>query len=206
MKRVLTVLLISVIVFNSCTTDSGKINIDSSENTPSNNNVPIVSDAYSFWLEFISSAGYANYTQGQDASVLEYVIYDLNSDNTPELLIQSTDDTPFYYTWVFTTDGSNAILSIDTYGYGSYRYSAKHNTVNISSEFRPFEGNAVNLFYNFNGTKLEYAFTVGQDEGNYYFSDDNGSKSITADELSSYVNDLVNFNWEPITNLKIQSK
>jgi hypothetical protein len=48
---------------------------------------------------------------------------------------------------------------------------------------------------------LEYIFQIGQDEGQSYYSDSTGVKSISDEERSAYYTDVINFEWKQIQSL-----
>jgi len=150
------------------------------------------------WDNFIASEGYLTHTKDWDATSLEYVITDLNSDGISDLIIQSESDAPFYNTWIFFLDGKEIVLVNETYGYGSFRYSPSQNAIIGSPEWKPFLGTGYSPFYKLNGTQLEYVFEIGQDEGQSFYSDDSGRRDISDNERISYYADVVNFQWNRI--------
>lgn len=152
-------------------------------------------EATVIWENFLLAENYSTYTEGWDITSLEYVIVDLNKDTIPELLIQSSVDAPFYNTWLFVLNGMDIMLSNETYGYGSFRYSPSNNALIGSPEFRPVAGTGYFPFYSLCGTQLEYIFLIGQDEGRSYYSDSMGTKSISDEERSAYYADAIYFEW-----------
>ena len=146
--------------------------------------------------EFLVSGEYKKYmSEFIDDSNLEYVIFDINSDDIPELIIDSRDGTSFYTTWIFVFDGDSIILADEQYGYGTYSYSPSQNAVIGSPEFRPFAGTSYAPFYRLVGTKFEFVFQIGQDEGAWYYSDGTNRRLINDEERDSYFNDKVWFDW-----------
>lgn len=158
---------------------------------------------YAFiWEEFLLSASYTDYTVGWDDSSLEYAITDINADSVPELLIQSSTDAPFYNTWLFVLENEGIVLVYERYGYGSYRYSPGYNAILVSPETKPFSGTESTSFYILQGTELTYAFQVGQDNGQSFYSDANGTINISDEEREAYFADAVWLDWERIQSLE----
>jgi hypothetical protein len=172
---------------------------DHADNSTENSNSP--DDATAIWEDFLIAGDYSTFTAGWSETSLEYTIADLNADAIPELLIQSSVDAPFYSTWLFVLDNTDIVLSSETYGYGSFRYSPSNNAVIGSPEWRPFSGTGYSPFYSLCGTQMEYIFQIGQDEGQSYYSDSTGVKSISDEERSAYYTDVINFEWKQIQSL-----
>lgn len=155
------------------------------------------------WGEFLADGEYEAYTdaytQKHDDKDLAYAVMDLNADGAEELLIQ-TANTAFPNTWVFVWDGTAVQLAMEKYGYSSFGYSIDRNLVKVSSDFKPFNGTGYAPFYRLSGTKMEYVFQVGEDEGQYYYSDEAGRKDITAEEQAEYMKNVIPITWTPIVS------
>ncbi len=152
---------------------------------------------------FLSTKEYLSYIRNVESSKLEYVIYDINSDEVPELLIQSTNEAPFYTTWTFAIDKEDVVLGGERYGYGQYRYSEKYNMLLVSPETKPFSGTGTTPFYSLEQNNLIYKFQVGEDLGESFYSDNNGKKVITAEEKSAYFENVINFTWLKINDFTL---
>lgn len=147
---------------------------------------------------FLNSGQYKfNIDQGDDLS-LEYVLYDINNDENMELLIESTSDAPFYYTWLFTLKGDEVVLVYEGYGYGQFRYSPIYNLVLTSSETKPFSGFGAIPFYQLEGNNFNHKFTLMQNMGKYYYCDISGEKMISSEERNKYFIDVIQFKWNKI--------
>ena len=155
-------------------------------------------EATLLWNDFLSTKQYLEYTSESDGSSLEYTITDLNADQIPELLIQSSTDESFYNTWTFLLQDQNIVLIDETYGYGSYRYSQKYNAVLQSPKFKPFNGTGYTSFFQIQDGQWKYIFEVGQDDGKNYYIDEEGEKEITDEERNSFFNEVVFFDWRMI--------
>lgn len=160
------------------------------------------------WKEFINSGQYKSYITEGNVLSAEYVIYDINKDENTELLIETTSEAPFYYTWLFTLEGNEVILVYENYGYGQFRYSPTYNAVLVSPETRPFSGTGVTPFYQLEGSNFNHKFTIMQDMGENYYSDITGEKSISDEERNKYFADVVQFEWSkiPLSQDTVSSK
>ena len=158
--------------------------------------------ANKLWEDFLISGEYkkylSDYIQSDD---LEYVIYDINSDSIPEMLIQLTSDMPFYNTWVFALQGDSIQLVNEQYGYGQYCYSPSQNLIIGSPEFKPFAGTGYMPFYRLNGMHFEFAFEILQDGGICYYSTGDNKTQISEQEYSSYLTDKVWFEWASVKSI-----
>ena len=152
---------------------------------------------------FIASKAYRTYVTSDQVVLdeLQYVIYDLNADGTPELLIQCTMDSPFFFTWLFAVKNQAVVLINEDYGYGQYRYSPSQNAVIGSPEFKPFGGMGYSPFYRLSGTNFEHAFDIVIDQGSYYYNSDNTKKELTEQERAAYFDDAVWFDWSDMDSL-----
>ena len=211
----LALLLSITVLLSGC--DSGTGAVTSTAATSQPNQVEEVESTLSaadrsreIWEEFLTSGNYktylteyaADYTQ---PSVLQYVIYDINADNVPELLIESTYEefNSFYTTWVFTLQG-DTIHCVDAhYGYGHYGYSPSQNAVIVSPEWKPFGETADWPFYRLNETSFDFAFSLTASEGAfYYYSAEGEEKTISKTEYRSYFADETTFEWNRIGSLQ----
>lgn len=150
------------------------------------------------WNNFLTSKKYLYYIDNEYSSNLEYAITDLNADNKPELLIQSTIERPFYYTWTFTLKDSTIICVDETYGYGMFGYSSKLNAILVSPDFKPTWMTGNYPFYRLNNDKFEFIFSVGHDMGTNYYYDDYGNRTIPETEKEAYFSDQIFFEWNKI--------
>lgn len=144
---------------------------------------------------FLEDQAYAQYTTGFDKTSLEYTITDLNADGISELLLQSTVERPFFTTWLFVMDGDKIELVDQRYGYGMFRYSPSMNAIEVSPVTKPMKGVGAAPFSRLEGTKLIPLFTLIDDMGVKFYSDDSGKKEITAEEMSNYFSDIIHFEW-----------
>ena len=149
--------------------------------------------------EFLNSGQYKSYITGGNVLSAEYVMYDINKDENLELLIETTSEAPFYYTWLFTLEGNEVILVYESYGYGQFRYSPTYNAVLVSPETKPFSGTGVAPFYQLEGSNFNHKFTIMQDMGENYYCDITGEKSISDEERNKYFADVVQFEWSKIS-------
>jgi hypothetical protein len=172
--------------------------LDAEEITDSDNNVE--TEAFDVWMDYLKSGDYKEDTSdGWNPLTHEYTITDINDDNIPELLIETTTDAPFYNTWCFAIFDGEIRCVFETYGYGCFRYSPTYNAIIGSPETAPFLGNGYLPFYELVGTDFVCIFEIGKDEGNNYFSDSSGKITITDEEYSSYYADAIEFSWEPVS-------
>ena len=155
-------------------------------------------EAVLLWNDFLSTKQYLEYTSEYEESSLEYTITDLNADQIPELLIQSSEADSFYNTWTFLLQGQKIVLIDETYGFGSYRYSTKYNAVLQSPEFKPFNGTGYTSFFQIQNGEWKYIFEVGQDDGKNYYIDDGGEREITDEERDSFFTEVIFFDWRMI--------
>lgn len=156
-------------------------------------------EALEIWNTFIQTGNYTEYTKEDNTQIWEYVIYDINDDEIPELLIQEyKEGDGWCNTWLFTLDEKEIVLACQIYGYGSFRYSPSNNAIAVSPEFKLFEGTSCAPFYKLSGITWEYAFTIYQDGGIWFYSDASGDKEISDDERENYYDDIVYFEWKEI--------
>lgn len=156
-------------------------------------------DVGSNWQEFLQSGKYKSYLKEGNTSTLKYAEYDLNQDGSPELLMEADDGASFYYTWLFTMKNNKPSLVYESYGYGEYRYSPEQNAVLVSPETKPFSGTGYNSFYQLKGSKFQLKFTISEDQGEIYYSDEaENSRSITETERKKYFKDVVTFEWKMV--------
>lgn len=159
-------------------------------------------EAYNIWEEFLISGEYKKYISDDIATdELEYVIYDINTDDIPEMLIQSISERPFFNTWLFVLQGESIKLANEQYGYGQYRYSLRQGAIIGSPEWRPFDGTGYSPFYRLNKTSFEFVFQIMQDEWVWYYIDENNKTEISEEERASYFTDIVWFEWLPVDSL-----
>ena len=158
-------------------------------------------NAYDILEEYVASGAYKEYiTDASYPDGLEYVIYDLNADDIPELLIDAGDPAPFFNTWLFALKDESVVLVTEQYGYGQFRYSAEQNLIIGTPEFRPFDGTGYAPFYQLVDTNIENVFSIVQDLGVWYYDDGNARSEINEAERESYFADVVSFEWLPIEN------
>ena len=153
-----------------------------------------------FWEDFIKSSKYMDYiTDGELWHSLEYIVYDINQDKSYELLIEATDDEPFYNTWLFIVDkNQNIELIYECYGYGQFRYSPTYNAILISPETKPMLDASYSPFYELKNNKFVLKFGVGNDFDQNYIFENNKKKSITIEEKEQYFADVIYFQWKQI--------
>lgn len=155
-------------------------------------------DAQAIFDDFISRRDYSQHIEEDAAEELQYTITDLNADGTPELLLQSPDERPFFTTWLFVLVDGEITLAAETYGYGDFRYSPRYNAVIGSPTIKPDATTGYCPFYKLEGAQFELVFSLSNDLGSHYYSDSAGKKEITEDEKLAYFGDVVNFNWEQV--------
>ena len=165
--------------------------------------VPLSSqDVSIIFEEFVYSGAYRQYISSDYAvDELEYTIYDLNNDGIPELLIQSTNNRPWFSTWLFALHGKSVVLISEDSGYGQYRYLASKNLIIGSPEWKPFGGTGYSPFYCWDGKNFSFAFEIVQDMEIWYYCDEESKVEISDDERATYFSDIVWFDWLPIESL-----
>lgn len=161
-----------------------------------------------FWEEFLISNQYESYSASKEFIPTDYVIYDINNDESPELMLEATSDAPFYYTWMFTREESEVTLAYEGYGYGEFRYSPTYQSILLPSETKPFSGTGVTPFYQLEGKNFEEKFCIIQDMGVNYYTDESGEREISDDERNQYFADTVWFEWNkiPVGQDRVSSK
>lgn len=158
-----------------------------------------IEDYDSFWEQFVEEEGYYEHIPtNYNNSHMNYTIADVNQDQIPELLIYYDEGSSFYTTWLFVIEDQSAALVFETYGYGLFRYSSTQNALLVSPEFKPFSGTSYSPFYRLRDNQLEFAFGVGQDMGESFYSDGSSNTPISDSERENYFSDAVHFDWRPI--------
>ena len=151
--------------------------------------------------DFLKNKEYSSYTKGFEDSTLEYAILDVNSDSIPELFIHSTYDRPFFNTWIFILKDDKVVLIKEEYGYGDFSYSSSENLLLGVSETRPSSTQSYSPFYRLSGSKLELVFSVGVDDGQPFYRDSNGKKSISSSEKNAFYYGFIDFSWSSIDDV-----
>ena len=144
--------------------------------------------------EYISDTEYAEEN-------LEYMITDLNGDETEELLIQSTVDAPFYTTWTFVLDKGSVCLVSENYGYGQIRYSQKWNMVLLPAETSPEINLSSVVFCTLSSEGYTYEFKILTNESGSYYIDDQEEYLLSSNENNEYFNNMVNYTFSPINEV-----
>lgn len=157
-------------------------------------------DDIAYWQDFTDNGKYRDFINEEmyldDDSKFEYAVFDLDKDGVTELLMQIKDVSSFFYTWVFGIENEEAKLIFNTYGYGKYRYSDKHNALLVSPEFRPFEGASSNPFYKLEDGEMVFMYDIGDNgEGYHIFYGDHNEK---LEDTSEYFGDAEHFEWTEI--------
>lgn len=158
------------------------------------------------WLNFITTRAFEPYLsnasdQEHQEINLEYAVYDVNNDGTTELLMQDEAQRPFFFTWLFAIENGAPQLVYEDYGYGMYRYSNKYNMVIGSAGFRPFSETSEAPFYSLSGTEFTLEFNIVQDLGTGYYVRDGEKREISEEERISYFEDVIWFDFIPVTEL-----
>ena len=163
-----------------------------------------VEDAYE---NFISNHTYEEYSVDWDTSPEAYCIFDIDQDDTPELLFRLQPELEEWMTIaIFSYDKSKneIIFHCLAYGWGEINYSNKYQTL-VIMDSNPYVGFGEEIFYLLDEHDLRRVFSVGWDsEDNtsiyYFYSDENFEQQIiTEDEEKSYENDLIQFDFIPLT-------
>lgn len=176
------------------------VSAEAVQNTAADKNGAENTDA--FWEEFLSSGKYESYFTSKDFTPTEYVIYDINDDETPELMMEADSDEPFYYTWLFTREEEEVTLAYEGYGYGQFRYSPTYQAILLPPETKPFSGTAVTSFYALDEKNFEEQFVIIQDMGINYYSDEFEERELSEEERNQYFADIVMFEWKEISSDK----
>ena len=150
------------------------------------------------WKEFLQSGSYQEYTD--EWTELEYTICDINQDGKEELLIESTQDLPFFNTWVFVYDNKIVKRVYEGYGYGNYQYCPSQNTVLVSPEIKPTSDAGIYPFYQLTGTEFECQYAIIVDGKEFYCYEDSEKKYIIVEEKESYFFDGIDFEWNRMEN------
>ena len=158
------------------------------------------------YKNFIIEEGYKENKDEYFENITYYAILDINKDGISELFIQDEGNGGFYNTLLYTYDNSSKqIKYIDSlYSYGMIRYDNENNEI-VYASFNPFKDAGANEFYRFENNEIVWYKTVGYKGENYtnYFvnTKENGEKSITKEESSSYYNNVEEINYLEISDL-----
>ena len=196
LKGALSLLLCMIMVFGAVAVGGegiGKLFSDTHAEA-ANNSSKLIKD-------FLKNKEYSSYTKGFEDSTLEYAILDVNSDSIPELFIHSTYDRPFFNTWIFILKDDKVVLIKEEYGYGDFSYSSSENLLLGVSETRPSSTQSYSPFYRLSGSKLELVFSVGVDDGQPFYHDSNGKRSISSSEKNAFYYGFIDFSWSSIDDV-----
>ncbi len=194
LKGALSLLLCMIMLFGAVGGEGiGKLFSDTHAEA-ANNSSKLIKD-------FLKNKEYSSYTKGFEDSTLEYAILDVNSDSIPELFIHSTYDRPFFNTWIFILKDDKVVLIKEEYGYGDFSYSSSENLLLGVSETRPSSTQSYSPFYRLSGSKLELVFSVGVDDGQPFYRDSNGKKSISSSEKNAFYYGFIDFSWSSIDDV-----
>lgn len=145
-----------------------------------------------------------------------YCIYDINKDNTPELIINAYQDgasKEWLVTIIYTFDGIAAKKIESIYNYSGIRYNPSTAEI-VYTELRPTMVISSYGFYKLVNDRFILSKSVGHDRGYYnvytgeyeynkfYYSDSNTNlKEITESEEKSYFDNIVSFSYQDISQV-----
>ena len=181
--------------------------IEDEQGNNNNGTTTTEQDIADIYKQFIIDKGYEKDEDEYFEEAKYYAILDINKDVTPELFIQDEGTTiGFCYTMLYTYDNATKqIKYIDSlYSYGRIRYDTKNNEI-VYASFNPFKDAGANDFYKFENNEIVWSKTVGYKGENYtdYFvnSKENGEKSITQEQSSSYYDNVEAIDYIEISDL-----
>ena len=165
------------------------------------------------YKEFFLKAGYQNnalYDVG-------YLVYDINKDGIPELIINAKEKNGDYASgWFYNsiyTYSNNSVLKINViYNYGGIRYDANTKEI-VYSVVKPTSVTGGYDFYKLQNNKLVFSKGVSHDRGafidgkyaydKYYYVDEKGKiKEITKSQEDAYYKNVKNFSYYDINSVK----
>lgn len=165
---------------------------------------------------------YQNYFKETDINMtalynVGYIIYDLNRDGVPELIINDSfekQSSEWFIDMIYTFDGSSVKKVDSIYNYMGIKYKPNTQEI-IYAEIRPTSVVGVYGFYKLINDKFIYTKSVGHDRGYYdvytgkyeydkhFYSDPKTTlKDITEAEEKAYFKDIVSFSYQNINNVR----
>lgn len=187
---------------NTSKSPTDNSNSNSSDKTPSkpstNNSTSKTYNVDDVYKNYLINKEYTKYTSNWASKPANYCQCDINKDGQNELLIASENDMGWQYVQICTYDKSSkkVVEVANVYAYGGLRYLEKDKQI-IYTEVKPFQGCMGYGFYIMNNNKLVLAKTVGSDEINSYFVQEEGKskQKITGEQSSAQFNGAIYFEY-----------
>lgn len=118
-------------------------------------------DAENAYREFIRSGEYLEYTQNWHEQPTSYAIMDLDSDGSPELLLQADYGDGWTADMIFTYTNTVAQVADMEYNWCGVWYSKEQNAITVSGT-RSVDYDSALHFYRIQNGKLSYLKTLWQ--------------------------------------------
>lgn len=146
-----------------------------------------------------------------------YIIYDLNRDGVPELIINDSfekQSSEWFIDMIYTFDGTSVKKVDSIYNYMGIKYNPSTQEI-VYTEIRPTYVVGAYSFYKLINDKFIYTKSVGHDRGyfdvytgkyeydKHFYSDPKTTlKEISEKEEQAYFKDIVSFSYQNINNVR----